>query len=380
MVDILQTLRCLQLDPIRAVERTQFLVLWSRLGAYERAWLHELAFTDKTLFEYWAHQASIVLTEDYPIHNHFMRHYGTNPKKKVTKWIAQNQGFKAYVLGEIDRRGPLLTKELEDRPDVPVTSSGWTNGRSLPYMLDYLWMKGEIMVADRDGLKRWWDLGERVLPEKDVRPHAKLDDDAVTERSAELALHSLGIARAKDINKHFVEKRYYRLNAALDRLVSSGLIQKALIPAWGDETWYIHQSHLPQLDRLQAGEGFHPRLTLLSPFDHLIRDRDRTELMWDFYYRIEIYVPKAKRIYGYYVLPILDGEHLIGRIDSRMDRKTGVYHIQAIYTEPNATFTAENGRALQDTLNNLGQFIGAKEIRFEHDRGRLPAVWQACIG
>ncbi|MEM8859495.1 MAG: crosslink repair DNA glycosylase YcaQ family protein, partial [Chloroflexota bacterium] len=164
MLDIMQSIRCLQLDPIRAVERTQFTVLWSRLGNYDRLWLNDLTHSDKKLFEYWAHAASIVLTEDYPIHRYMMDKYATDPKRKITKWIKQNQNFKNYVLTELDKKGELLTQDFEDIADVPWGSSGWTNNRSLPYMLDYLWTKGEIMVSNRDGLKRWWDLSEHVLP------------------------------------------------------------------------------------------------------------------------------------------------------------------------------------------------------------------------
>lgn len=383
LLDIMRSIRCLQLDPIRAVDRTQYLVLWSRLGPYERRWLHELTFEDRALFEYWAHAASIVLTEDYPIHAHFMRRYATDPKRKITKWIGQNEAFKRYVLSEIDRRGPLLTKELEDRPEVPITSSGWTNGRSLPYMLDYLWTKGQIMVSNRDGLKRWWDMPARVLPNFETDPHfnIELDDWSMTRHAAERALLSLGIARVRDINRHFVEKRYIKLKQVIDALVEDGTAVPVIVPDWGEEAWYVHLTHYPMLDALLSKpDAFYPRLTLLSPFDHLIRDRDRTELMWNFHYRIEIYVPKRKREYGYYVLPILDGEHLIGRIDSRMDRKTGIYHIFAIYTEAGAMIHQDNGLQLKHVIETMAHFLDAKEIRFEHDRGRLPHPWQTCLG
>ncbi|MEM7801448.1 MAG: crosslink repair DNA glycosylase YcaQ family protein, partial [Chloroflexota bacterium] len=375
MLDILHSIRCLQLDPIRAVDRTQYLVLWSRLGQYDRNWLHELTYQDKALFEYWAHAASLVLTEDYPIHAHLMARYGTDPKRKLAKWIKKNQTFKAYVLGEIDRRGPLLTKDLEDRADVPWGSSGWTNDRSLPYMLDYLWTKGEIMVSNRDGLKRWWDLTERVLPSEVSREG--LSDHDLTSLAIKHALRSLGIGRARDIKKHFTEGRYPTLKPALEALEARGDIKRVSIPDWGEEPWFIPADHYDLAANLASEtHPFERRVTLLSPFDHLIRDRDRTELMWNFYYRIEIYVPKAKREYGYYVLPILDGERLIGRVDSRMDRKNKVYNIEKIYVENGAPLDEENGIGLLNALKDLGRFVGADQLKFHQDLNLIPQLWR----
>ena len=149
----------------------------------------------------------------------------------------------------------------------------------------------------------------------------------------------------------------------------------AKIPEWGDEIWYLPADDITTIERLKEGV-FNPRTTLLSPFDGLIRDRDRTELMWDFYYRIEIYVPKAKRQFGYYVLPILHGDRLIGRIDSKIDRKTGIYHVHTVYTEPWFKPDKESGRAVKAALQDLGQFIGAKKINYENKR---PRGWQSVI-
>lgn len=374
MLDVLRSIRCLQLDPIRAVERTQHLVLWSRLGQYNREWLRELTYQDKALFEFWAHAASIVLSEDFPIHQRLMRTYATDPKKRLHQWVAKNENFKRYVLAELDKQGPLLTAELEDCADVPWGSSGWTNDRSLPYMLDYLWTKGVIGVADRDGLKRWWDLTERLFPSREkIDPLSAAEVDA---RAIPLAVKALGIGRERDIRNHFIEKRYSRqLKDTLNQLVKNGILIPAQIPEWGEEVWYLAADDLGTVERLKDGQ-FYPRTTLLSPFDGLIRDRDRTELLWDFYYRIEIYVPKAKRQFGYYVLPILHGDRLIGRIDSKIDRKSGIYHVYTVYTERWFKPDKESGRVVKAAIQDLGQFIGAKKINYENKR---PRGWQSVI-
>lgn len=373
MLDVLQSIRCLQLDPIRAVERTQFTVLWSRLGEYDRQWLNELTYADKKLFEYWAHAASIVLFEDYPIHRYMMDRYGTNPKKKITTWIAQNQEFKKYVLSEIDRLGERLTNEFEDRADVAWGSSGWTNDRSLPYMLDYLWTRGEILVSNRDGLKRWWDMAHRVRPES--TDMTVLSSEVATRQSVELSLKALGIGREKCIKAHFTRGRYPDLKTVVPQLVADGTFVEASVPELGSDKWYVHRDFVSFLDDPEQA-GWYPRTTLLSPFDNLICDRDRTELLWDFYYRIEIYVPAAKRQYGYYVLPILHGDRLIGRIDSRMDRKAGIYNVNAVFAQPDAPMGKEVGLEVQQAVLDFGRFLGAKKVKYGRKK---PAGWRPVL-
>jgi len=141
ILETLQQIRCLQMDPIRAVERTQYLVLWSRLGNYDHSHFHDLVYKDRALFEYWAHAASFVLTEDYPLHEYMMRHYGqrgSSWSKRIAAWVEQNSEFRNYILDEIRQRGPLLTGDFEDQTKVPWDSGGWSSGRSVAYMLDYL--------------------------------------------------------------------------------------------------------------------------------------------------------------------------------------------------------------------------------------------------
>jgi len=377
MQDVLRAIRCLQLDPIRAVERTQYTVLWSRLGEYDRDHLHQLVYQDRWLFEYWAHAASIVLTEDYPLHEYKMRHYGRGGSgwsKRLAQWVADNPEFKAYILAEIDRTGPRLTGDFEDQSKVPWSSSGWSSGRSVGYMLDYLWTSGALMVSQRDGLKRWWDLSERVLPDS-ARVGGWSAED-VTYTAAQYSLKALGVGRVRDIKRHFIENRYPHLPQIIDQLESEGKIKRVKIKGdvWGDDPWYIHADQESLLDT--AVHDWQPRTTFLSPFDGLIRDRDRTELMWGFYYRIEIYVPKAKRQYGYYVLPILHGDQLIGRIDSQMDRKKGVFNLNQLFLEPSTKPYKKTGKAVHKALLSLARFVDAKQIRYGEN---IPDAWRDLL-
>ncbi len=371
---LLRQIRCLQLDPIRAVERTQYLVLWSRLGQYKRAHLHELVYERRALFEYWAHAASLVLTEDYPLHEYLMRRYGREASgsawsRRLFNWVQENADFQQYILAELEQSGPLLTQDFNDQSKVPWASGGWSSGRSVAYMLDYLWTTGQILVAQRDGLKRWWDLRERVLPDEVVQ--GGWSPTAVSRDAIPKALRALGVGRASDIKQHFIEGRYPGMERVLSDLVAEGELWTGTVHGRGEsETWYMHRETLPLLEALEAGE-WHPRTTLLSPFDNLIRNRARTELLWDFHYRIEIYVPKAKRQYGYYVLPILHGDELVGRVDSRMDRKKKRYEVHQIYLEPGVVWDEALTTAVSATLTDLSQFLGAKELTYGADADRF---------
>jgi uncharacterized protein YcaQ len=225
------------------------------------------------------------------------------------------------------------------------------------YMLDHLWTSGQIMVSQRDGLKRWWDLAERVLPPDLPRGWAA---EPATRDAAQKSLRALGVATEREIGRHFIEGRYAHLGRVLADLVQEGRVIPVAL-AGSDTPHYAHVESLPLLEGLQRGE-WEPRTTLLSPFDNLIRDRERTERLWEFYYRIEIYVPAAKRQYGYYVLPILHGDELIGRVSPRMDWKKGVLTIEAVYEEPTRRWDEGMKAAVERAIGELGVFLGAKEI------------------
>jgi hypothetical protein len=372
-------LGCLQLDPTSAVARSHLLVVWSRAGQYDTAHLDTLLWDERRLFEYWAHAASIVLTEDYPIHHHQMRRnqQGENPwTTRLGKWAAENAGLRNHILSEIRERGPLPSKHFEDKAGDAWQSSGWTRNRNVGQMLTHLWTSGAIMVASRQGGHRYWDLSERFLP--DWTPRDPLDDEALVYQAAQKSLRALGAARLKHISEHYVRGRYPGLTEALKRLEREGKIQQVEIVEDGKPwpgPWYIHSDDLPLLDELETG-GFKPRTTLLSPFDNLICDRARTEKLFNFNFRIEIYVPKPKRQYGYYVLPILHGDRLIGRIDPLMNRKAKRLEVNNVYAEPDAPMDAGTGQAVAGAIQELATFLGAESIAYGEN---VPAGWKPAL-
>jgi uncharacterized protein YcaQ len=377
LLDVVRDLGCLQLDPTNAVARTHLLVLWSRVGIYDPADLDTLLWKERALFEYWAHAASLVLTEDFPVHAYMMRRYGKSGSpwgERITGWIEANAALRDHILDELRARGPLPARTFEDRAVESWQSSGWTGGRNVGRMLDFLWAKGEVLVAGRVGSQRLWDLADHVLPA--WTPREEWTEEEVVRVAAQKAVRALGVARPAEIELHYTRDRYPNLPAVLAALEAEGVLVPAQIVdegrAWPGP-YYIHRDDLPLLDRLAAGE-WEPRTTLLSPFDNLICDRARTERLWDFRFRIEIYVPKDKREYGYYVLPILHGDRLIGRIDPLMDRKHHRLLINAIYAEPDAPPDA--APAIAAAIERLATFLGATDIAYP---ATMPAGWEQAL-
>jgi uncharacterized protein YcaQ len=377
LLDVVRDLGCLQLDPISAVARSHQLVLWSRVGQYDLAVLDQLLWSDRSLFEYWAHVASIVLTEDYPIHQLLMRTYAREEatgkvSQRYQKWLTDNQKLRRHILSELKRRGPLPSRVFENKTekDAGWYSSGWTSGRDVSQMLDYLWTTGKIMVAGRSGIQKLWDLSERCLPE--WTPRERLSEKEVVRRAAQKSLRALGVATPQHINQHFTRRRYPHLKERLHELVAEGVIERIHV---ADEKgdWYIHAADVPLLERIEAGDFAFERTTLLSPFDNLICDRSRTARLFNFDFRVEIYTPQHKRQYGYYVLPILHGDRLIGRLDPKMNREHGRLHIHAVHAEKDAPLNRKTARAIRDAIEDLATFLGATDIHYTH---LVPSGWQ----
>ena len=304
--DILGTVRqlgYLQLDPVSTVAPPQHLVLWSRLGdRYDQAELDRLLWQEKKLFE-WG--AFIWPIEDLPlIRARMRRRRGKYSwERRGTEFLKANPRFRRYVLKELERNGPLLSRQLQDYSVTSWESHGWTGERNVAEMLDVLHGRGVVAVVGRRNGQRLWDLAERWYPET----------ENVSWREAQKVL---------------AEKRFRALGV---RLEADGFVAHA-----------------------EATDGPVPdRVTFLSPFDRLIHDRERTEALFGFRYRLEMYVPKAKREYGYYVLPILRGDRLVGRIEPVFDRRGRVLRVEGAWPEPGETLDVE------DALDSLARFLGA---------------------
>jgi len=273
VLDTIRRLGSLQLDPIATVATPQHLVLFSRLGTYNTAELDRLIWDERKLFEW---NAFVYPIESLPLIRALMRRsrraatHSWDRRRK--EFLRQNAGFRRYVLRELERRGPLLSRELEDRAAERRGEHRWFGRRQVAQMLEALHRIGEVAVVGRRGGQRLWGLADAWYPETET----------VSVREAERAL---------------AEQRFRSLGVRLEK---------------GE--WLAH------LD--VSDEPVPDRVTVLSPFDRLVHDRDRAEALFGFRYRLEMYVPAAKREYGYYVLPLLAGDQLVGRVEPRFDRKT----------------------------------------------------------
>ena len=282
--DVLETVRrlgFLQLDPISVVAPPQQLVLWSRLGPFDTAELERLLWQTRQLVEW---DAFLYPAEDLPLLKALMRRRDRPLDLRHIAWLKEHAAYRRYVLRELERRGPLLSREIEDAPGHRREGHTWWGERKMGLMLNLLNARGEVAVVGRRGKQRLWDLAERWYPETEKVP----------------------LAKAKRL---LDEKRFRSLGV---RLVRGKLV-----------------AH-PEAEDGAVSE----RVTFLSPFDRLVHDRARAEALWGFRYRLEMYVPPAKREYGYYVLPILSGDRVVGRIEPVFDRKAQELSVKGIWWEP----------------------------------------------
>jgi hypothetical protein len=303
LLDTVRRLGFLQIDPIATVAPPQYLVPWSRLGPYDPSELDRLLWKQKKLFEWNAYVRPI---EDLPIVQARMRRRRNTYawERRGTDFLQQNARYKRFVLKELERRGPLLSRELDDDSIRTWKSHGWHGNRNTAVMLDILHGRGVVAIVGRRGGQRLWDLAERWYPETE-----KISLREAERRAAEKRFRALGV-----------------------RQTLAG--------------WEAH----PDVD----ADPVPDRATLLSPFDRLIHDRDRAEALFDFRYRLEMYVPKAKREYGYYVLPILVGDRLVGRVEPLFDRRSGTLHVLGAWGDTSR---------LDEALDSLATFLGAERAK-----------------
>jgi uncharacterized protein YcaQ len=361
--EVVHGLGSVQVDPTRAVARTEHLVLFSRLGRRFRiAELEGLLWKERTLFEYRAH---ILPTSDLPLYRAVMQRYPKGDSSRhryVRDWLGANAAFRRYVLAELRDRGPLRTRDLEDRTVAGWRTGGWNDdGNDTAMMLETLWRKGEVMIAGREGQQRLWDLAERRLPA--IESHRPVGE--IAREIVERQLRAHGVARAEDLGRAIDGSPSPGRERALAAAVRAGVAVPARIDGMAGE-WLVHAELLER--------PFRGRTVLLSPFDDLIADRARTEALFGFTYRIEIYVPRAKRRYGYYVLPILHGERLIGRIDPVFDRRAEILRVNGVWAEQDAPASA--GPRVAGAIQELGSWLGAREIAFGRS---MPPIWRRAL-
>jgi len=359
--DVLAAIRAmnlLQIDTINIVARSPYLVLWSRLGDYQPRWLDEL-LAEGALFEYWAHAACFVPTEDYPRYRHQMLHLEASGFERSAARLADDPIGHIELLERVRESGAVRASEFEH--EGGRNGTGWWDWKPDKLRLETLFVTGEIMVSRRENFHRIYDLRERVLP-----PHL-LNDDNVPDRATVArewtlaAVRALGVAPARWIGDYFRHAQRVA-DPHPDRLVETGELLRVAVEGW---PWpgYVHPANADLLDRARRGALRPTYCTLLSPFDPLTWDRERALRMFDFDYRIECYTPEAKRRYGYFTLPLLIRGELVGRVDAKAHRADQVFEVRSLHLEASVALDATLADDVAGALVRCARWHGTPTVR-----------------
>ena len=331
LLTVVRQLNLLQIDPTAAIAPSADLVAWSRLGStYRPDDLKRALEQDRTLFE---HNALVRPMSDVGLH--LAGSLTSRSHERTHEWIRDNDRFRRDILELLGSSGPLSSREIPDTCVVPWASTGWTNNRNVTQMLEFLMMRGEIAIAGRAGRERLWDLPERVYPADVVVPSVEEAHRIRNERR----LASLGIARQKS-TKMPIEP------------VDVGDVGEPAVVEGVKGEWRI--------DPAALRADFQGRTALLSPFDRLIYDRRRAEELFEFEYILEMYKPAAKRRWGYFALPVLHDDRLVGKVDATADRKASVLRVHAIHED--VKFTRTMTKSVQAELDDLASWLALDAV------------------
>jgi uncharacterized protein YcaQ len=332
--------------------RSHYLPAFSRLGHYQAEHLDELAWgraRRRRLFEYWGHEASLLPQELYPLLRWRMRRAadGQGIYRELAKFGVERRDVLDSVLQAVRERGALGAGSLSSRTEK---AGPWWDWSAEKTALEWLFAAGEVTVAGRRGFERLYDLPERVIP-AEVLNHPDLDEGEAQRRLLLRSADALGVATERDL------RDYYRLDVSdskrrIAELVEAGELLPVTVQGWRQAAYCRGEPRIPRRIRHSA---------LLSPFDSLIWERERTERLFGFRYRLEIYTPQAKRVYGYYVLPFLHHERLLARVDLRSERAAGRLAVHAVHLEE-AVLSEEARLALGDSLRALAHWLGLAEV------------------
>jgi uncharacterized protein YcaQ len=353
----------LQIDSVNVLQRAHYMPLYSRMGAYDVDLLRRASEQrPRRMVEYWAHVQAFMPIELWPLMRHRMDRYR---ERQYKWWKDVPSGLHDGLLDQIRDRGALTARQLDAGEERTRDNWGW-NWSQARIALDFLFMTGEVAIAGRTTqFEPRYDLPERVIPAAYVDAPTPSRQDAALEL-VRRAVRSHGVGTAKDLADYYRMKVADTLEA-LQTLTDLGEVEPVRVEGWTKPAWLHTGARLPRRVRARA---------LLSPFDPLVWERDRTEALFDFFYRIEIYTPADKRVHGYYVLPFLLGERIVARVDLKADRATGTLLVKGAYAEPAAP--AETADELASELRRLAGWLGLDAIAVE-PKGDLAAALDACL-
>ncbi|MCW4386433.1 winged helix DNA-binding domain-containing protein [Salinibacterium sp. SYSU T00001] len=361
---LIERLALLQLDSVNVFERSHYLPAFARLGAYDKAFLDRLTFTPRGQHtEYWAHEAAVIPVETWPLLRWRMQRYREAAMRDPEHWAQANQPMLDWLRAELAEKGPLPASAIEH--DANRRRGPWWGWSDVKRGLETLFRWGEVVSAGRTRFERSYALPEQVLP-TEIIERSVGEKEAIRQLVARSA-RALGVGTATDIADYFRLKAGEAL-PAIDALVEEGTLVPVSVEGWSRgarplPTWMHRETTVPR--RIEGA-------ALLSPFDPVVWYRPRAERLFDFHYRIEIYTPAPQRIYGYYSLPILLDDRLVGRVDLKSDRQAGVLRVQSAWSEADAPSDA--AERIAPVLHEAAAWQGLGEIAVA-DRGTLaPAI------
>ncbi|MDA1279705.1 MAG: winged helix DNA-binding domain-containing protein [Chloroflexi bacterium] len=349
----------LQIDSVNVCVRSHYMPLFSRLGSYDQELLDQLAYREKSIFETWAHAACFVPVEDHRLFRQRMASHTTRRQVEIIE--SEKPGYLEDVLEQIRNRGALTASELDGAGKRNGPWWGYTTGK---IVAEHHFANGNLSVADRRNFARYYDLTERVVPAE----HLNGSTPSVEESNRELmrrAVTAQGVGVAADFGDYYHVKNA-NARARLNELVEEGVIRRAKVEGWptGIDAYTTNET---------VSTGATDARALLTPFDPLVWNRDRIERVFDFFYRIEIYVPEKLRQYGYYVYPFLLGEDLVARVDLKAERDKGVLRVKGAFVEPghDREYVASN---LADELRLMAEWLGLRRVGTGRKGNLMPAL------
>lgn len=365
MARAIDQMKLLQIDSVNVLVRSHYLPVYARVGAYDHAALDRRTFhgRKREFFEYWAHEASFLPLELYPLMRWRMERArkGTGGFKSLASFAAEQRTYVRDVLEHVRSNGPTAVSDLADPGGRSGNWWGWSKGK---LALEYLFETGEVTAATRRVFERLYDVPERVIPFEALNGAAWSEADAIRElmrRSAE----ALGVATYTDLRDYF-RLPVKEADRARGELVEAGTLVPVRVEGWKPQAYLLKDAPAPR--KVTAA-------TLLSPFDPLVWERSRAERLFDFRYRIEIYTPAPKRVYGYYVLPFLQGDRFTARICLKADRQASVLRANAAHLEEGAPMD-ETASALATELCLMAAWLGLSGIEVGQKGNLARALWR----
>jgi uncharacterized protein YcaQ len=359
VLDAIVRMRVLQIDTINVVARSPYFVLFSRLGAYKPQWLDE-TLAEGRIFECWAHEACFAPSSDYALHRrHMIERPGHWAMKHAQRMRREQAVAMDQLLAHIRKSGGVKTSDFESKEGQSSTG-GWWGWKDEKRWLEALFALGEIMIARREKFQRVYDVTERVLAKMGASGVEPLSSEAMQREFVLDAVHALGIAQARWINDYFRSGTRLK-DAELGAYVERGELLRVSVDDWKN-VGYVHPDHRDACELAARGRLRASHTTLLSPFDPVIWDRERVATMFGFDYRIEVYVPGPKRIWGYYVLPILHRGRLVGRLDAKAHRAEGRFEVKALYLEDGVVTDAPFADAIAEAVQRCADWHATPDV------------------